>query len=260
MPCVSSNLRLVAAAITLLALTALNLAATPSKKSGPDIFLCIDSLKSARPGQGFLVYSYINGEKTACMPKHELLELLAKPQNPLRSDSVVAAHAAATEIKQKMRIVDSCKALYQSSREYRGANLRMRDMKGAKLYGADMSGADLESADLRDADLRYADLSGANLTAAYLKGADLRSANLSGARLAGAYLNAADLRGIRNLDIDAVKAVRTLYEAEIDTAVREEIEFCCPDKLRQASWYWHDNQWADERGKRRRSRLLKPTP
>lgn len=59
-------------------------------------------------------------------------------------------------------------------KDYRGANLIGRKMRGADLRGASFRGAVLIGADLRDADLRLADFTGADL-----RGTDLRGAKLT---------------------------------------------------------------------------------
>jgi uncharacterized protein YjbI with pentapeptide repeats len=60
-------------------------------------------------------------------------------------------------------------------KDYRGAELIGRRMRGADLRGASFRGALLIGADLRDADLRRADFTGADL-----RGTDLRGADLTG--------------------------------------------------------------------------------
>jgi hypothetical protein len=60
-------------------------------------------------------------------------------------------------------------------KDYRGALLIGRKMRGADLRGAGFRGALLIGADLRDADLCRADFTGADL-----RGTDLRGANLTG--------------------------------------------------------------------------------
>jgi uncharacterized protein YjbI with pentapeptide repeats len=60
-------------------------------------------------------------------------------------------------------------------KDYRGAHLIGRKMRGADLRGANLRGALLIGADLRGADLRRADFTGADL-----RGADLRGADLTG--------------------------------------------------------------------------------
>ena len=67
-----------------------------------------------------------------------------------------------------------------------GAEARMADLRGARLYRADLREADFRGADLSEADLRGADLSGADLTWADLRDADFRGADLPGADLAAA--------------------------------------------------------------------------
>lgn len=216
------------------------------------MYLCLDT-KNGDSRNGPLVYTYIDGRKTDCMTKNELLTFCNRKKGP--PDSLVDP-----KVEAAIRFVDSCKAARPAERDFEDANLKSKDFKGQDLRGANLRGADLESADLRGADLRDADLRDANLRVAYLKGADLRGADVTGAKLYGAYLNKADLRGVRGIDMEHVRAIRTLYEAKLDDGFREEIEFCCPDKLKEASWYWHNNEWADWRAKKGEIPVSAPPP
>ena len=71
-----------------------------------------------------------------------------------------------------------------------------------------MTGSNLGRANLAGAILGRADLSGANLQTADLSGTDLQ-----GAKLVGAYLGGANLAGAKNLTIEQLSQVWTLYEA-----------------------------------------------
>jgi len=213
-----------------------------------EFFLCLDSVNVARaPGKRH-VYTYIDGEKTACMPKAELLQRYGNAPG--------ANTARRAEMARKIRMVDSMKACNRDKGpwDYRDCMLKNYDFKDRDLRNASFQGANLRSADFRGADLRNADFRSANLCAAFLKGADLRGADFTGAALNGCYLNDADLRGIKGFSLEAVRAVRTLHQARMDTVFVEEIKYCCPDKLKDPGWYWHENEWADWRAKKRKSR------
>ena len=99
------------------------------------------------------------------------------------------------------------------------ANLAGADLTGAKLFEADIAGANLAGANLFGADLFKANLAGADLTGANLFGADLFGADLAGAKLfeavlAGADLTGADLARAKNLTIDQLSQVKTLYSVK----------------------------------------------
>jgi hypothetical protein len=103
--------------------------------------------------------------------------------------------------------------------------------------------ANLSEADLINADLRYADLGCADLGCAYLEGADLRGADLSGAYLRGANLSGASLFGanlsganltqVKNLSINQLYLVKTLYEAELDLELMEQVKERYPHLLEE---------------------------
>jgi Uncharacterized low-complexity proteins len=97
-----------------------------------------------------------------------------------------------------------------------GANLFDANLSRVNLSGADLSDANLSRADLSEADLSLANLSDADLFLADLSNAKLSSADLSGAKLSIAKLSGAKLSGARNLTIDQLSKVKTLYGAELD--------------------------------------------
>jgi len=107
-----------------------------------------------------------------------------------------------------------------------GANFSEANLSGADFYRANLSGADLSSANLR-ADLRVAHtdfLSEAdlkdNLSRAGLKAifsvTNLSEANFSEANLSEANLSGADLIQAKNLKIEQLSEVKTLYNAKLD--------------------------------------------
>jgi len=115
------------------------------------------------------------------------------------------------------------------------ADLEKANLNGANLYEANLVHAKLirvclQNADLRNAHLDYAILVTANLEKAFLGGANLQNAdlqqavimaelqnaylyrtNLKNATLAGANLEGANLKGARNLSVDQLSNVKTLY-------------------------------------------------
>ena len=106
------------------------------------------------------------------------------------------------------------------------AFLRKAHLEKANLMMAHLEGAFIEEANLTGADLRWTHLIGtrfifAHLEEANFEGADLRRAILAdvyleNAHLEKANLEKADLKGAKNLTIDQLSKVKTLYEAELD--------------------------------------------
>jgi len=133
-----------------------------------------------------------------------------------------------------------------------GANLDDANLDGADLRDAYLEGASLKNADLRMADLRRANLRGANLEEAKLMRADLERANFERANLHKAKLMATelkqtnfgsaslaevDLRGAKNLTIEQLSRLGTLFRVEyIDPELKRKVEKECPLILRAASW------------------------
>lgn len=95
--------------------------------------------------------------------------------------------------------------------DLQNANLQSANLQSAKFWGGDLRFADLSGADLSGADLRFADL----------RGADLKFANLQNAKFWGA----------RNLTIEQLSKVYTLYEAELDSELMEQIKKNYPHLL-----------------------------
>jgi energy-coupling factor transporter ATP-binding protein EcfA2 len=129
--------------------------------------------------------------------------------------------------------------------ELRGARLREADFRAADLRGANLEGGDLRQGDFRDADFREAVLVGVDLRDADLKDAqlglaDLKRANFDDARLEGADLRCADLRDARELDIEGLASVKTLYRARMDPDVRERLQSVREDLFTKPPDTWHD--------------------
>jgi Pentapeptide repeats (8 copies) len=131
-----------------------------------------------------------------------------------------------------------------------GAFLEEAHLQDADLRGADLQGASLRRAHLQDADLMQVWLPGADLWGANLQGARLFEANLQGARLRQAQLQGADLEraqmqrasllgaqleGARNLTVEQLSIVRTLYQAHLDPPLLEKIQQQYPQLLEESN-------------------------
>ena len=96
----------------------------------------------------------------------------------------------------------------------------------------------LAHTDLRDAALHRARLQGANLIGAQLQWTILHRAQLQGAmliyaELQGAYLEGAQLQGVHYVTVEQLCAVRTLYQAQLDQPLLEQIQQRCPWLLKE---------------------------
>ncbi len=112
-----------------------------------------------------------------------------------------------------------------------GADFRKAFLNGINLQGAspvlanfervNLSGANLEDTNLMNANLgrtnlKDANLMNANLLSAYLGDAHFEGTNLKGANFEDANLEYAELKGAKNLTVDQLSKVKTLYDAELD--------------------------------------------
>ncbi len=214
-----------------------------SADSRHQIMLCVDD--SAKAGDVRLLYSYIDGKKTKCLPEQELRELLSRARFEQRQDSLDA---------EKKKDGDYYVELIRhGERDLAGADLRMADLMDSQLDSANLKNADLSNADLRNASLQGADLSGAKLTVAYCRRTDFRGAKLDGADVTGAYLYESDLRGATGLSFEMLKTARTLYKTRMDSTLLASVEEGASEKLREPKQGWVDNRWAPPPDERRKN-------
>ncbi len=132
-----------------------------------------------------------------------------------------------------------------------GANLRESNFRGSqsdyvRFYYSDASGADFRSANLYKSNFFRDNLQGANLQGANLHGnrlnqvnfdqANLQGADLSGADLwestfSGANLEETNLRQAANLTLDQIAKARTLYQAQLDAELYQQVKEKYPQLL-----------------------------
>jgi len=129
--------------------------------------------------------------------------------------------------------------------DLRGARLREADFEMADLRGVNLNDADLRNGNFRGADFREANLVGVNLAGADLENAqlgfaDLRQSNFKDANLEGADLRCANLRDVSNLSSQDLAGVKSLYRAEMNKPVEEEIQKLHPGLFAKPSDPWHD--------------------
>ncbi|MBT8363334.1 MAG: pentapeptide repeat-containing protein [Deltaproteobacteria bacterium] len=129
--------------------------------------------------------------------------------------------------------------------ELRGARLREADFRNADLRGANLNGADLRQGNFQRADFREAKLTEVNLGDADLRGAqlgfaDLKEADLFDAKLAGADLRCADLLDVKNLSIEDLQTVKTLYRAKMDEVVRQQMQINHKELFAKPPDTWFD--------------------
>jgi uncharacterized protein YjbI with pentapeptide repeats len=105
---------------------------------------------------------------------------------------------------------------YLSCATLEDANLQNAYLQSTNLKGAYLKEAKLQNADLENANLQIANLKEANLKEANLQDVDLQRANLTGADLTRANLRGANLKEAKNLTVDQLSKVKTLYNAKLD--------------------------------------------
>jgi uncharacterized protein YjbI with pentapeptide repeats len=115
----------------------------------------------------------------------------------------------------------------------RAARLNQTNFENSTLNQADLSlayanGANFKDSFLIKAKMEKTYLIKANLEGAFLMEANLKGAYLTGANLKGANLYKADLRNAVGLTFDQLEEARTLYMAQLDPEIMEEIKTRLP--------------------------------
>lgn len=123
-------------------------------------------------------------------------------------------------------------------------SLQYCNLSGITLGDVSLKGADLFKADLRKADLTATNFQGASLIEvnaqqadfcfAYLQSANFKNANLAGAKfvfanfqntkLEGANLEGANLLSAEFLTVEQLSKVKTLYQAQIDSKIIDQLQ------------------------------------
>ncbi len=122
----------------------------------------------------------------------------------------------------------------------READFRNADLRGAKLKIADLRQGNFHGADFREAILEEANLGDADLRNTQLGLAVFRKADFNDAKLTGADLRCADLSEVKNLSIETLKTVKTLYRARLDNGVRERLQKIKKELFDKPPDTWYD--------------------
>jgi len=123
------------------------------------------------------------------------------------------------------------------------ANLQKANLHGANLQKAKLRGVNLQEANLNTTNLQKTKLRGVNLHKALLRGANLQEtdirnliveqADFEKANLQQASFIYADFAGAKNLTIEQLSKVKTLYKAKLDPELMEQVKKCCPHLLEE---------------------------
>ena len=118
----------------------------------------------------------------------------------------------------------------------RNARLNQTNFENSTLNQADLSFAYASGANFKDAfmikvQMEKAYLIKANLQGAFLMEANLNGAYLTGAELSGANLYKADLRNAVGLTLEQLEKARTLYLAQLDEELMEQVKLRLPSLM-----------------------------
>jgi len=110
-------------------------------------------------------------------------------------------------------------------------NFENAKMNQANFEGAFASGANFKDAFLIKANFKNAFLIKSDFSNAYLMEADLSNCHLTGAVFDEASLYKANLKGAEGITVEQLKNVKTLYLAELDDDIKNEIKEHYPELL-----------------------------
>ncbi|MCA6073829.1 pentapeptide repeat-containing protein [Fulvivirga sedimenti] len=108
-------------------------------------------------------------------------------------------------------------------------NLENSNLNQAQLNGAYASGANFRNSYLIKADLENAFLIKADFRNAFLMEASLKNCYLTGANFENASLYKADLRGAKGLTAEQLMKAKTLYLAQLDPEIMDQISHQIPE-------------------------------
>ena len=110
-------------------------------------------------------------------------------------------------------------------------NFENSNLNGANLNGAYANGANFQDAYLIKAKMENAFLIKSNFKNAFLMESVMTNSYLMGADLENASLYKADLRGAKGLTAEQLIKVKTLYMAEMDPELKEELMTLAPQLI-----------------------------
>lgn len=110
-------------------------------------------------------------------------------------------------------------------------NLENSNLNGANLRGAYASGSNFQDAYLIKANLENAFLIKSNFKNAFLMESNMAHSYLMGADFENASLYKADLRGAQGLTADQLVRAKTLYLAELDPDLKDEVIRLAPQLI-----------------------------
>jgi uncharacterized protein YjbI with pentapeptide repeats len=117
--------------------------------------------------------------------------------------------------------------VYLTDANLRSAQFYKSNFRNAKLYGTILEKAKLGDTIFIGANLMRADLQEASLFEANLEGANLLNVNLRKTNLAKSKL-----KSVSNLKIDQLCLASSLFEAELDQEIQEQVQKICPELLK----------------------------
>lgn len=201
----------------------------------PEIFLCVE--KDSGKGTGKkLVYGYIYGVKTECMPQKDFLELYAKKTADIEKANRIDTLSNAEIIQ----------LLQNGEKNLPGAKFQGFDFMDISFKGVNLTKTNFESADLRNASFQNSNCTKTNFSHAFIKNADFRDANLTNADFTGSYCAETDFSSAKGLYPKMFKSAVTLYNAKFNPPLAKKLKKQYPDLFKKPHKCWETNAWLDD--------------
>lgn len=165
---------------------------------------------------------------TAYIRKNSSYKVVGNKKDTYLSMDIQADESKIREISEEIMVSIDIQAILTviTKREFsygngknKYLNLRMTHLERADLAKAHLERANLSEAHLEGANLYKAHLKGAILDGAHLKGANLIMSDFQGVSLQDAYLY-----DVKNLTINQLSKVKTLYNAKLDEELEEPLK------------------------------------
>ena len=132
------------------------------------------------------------------------------------------------DLQKAFLIRTNLKKSYICQANLKMASLFKADIEGAEIVGSNLSNSNLTKANLKNCNCRGSDFEKAILAKANLQGADFLSTFLEETDLRGAILI-----GVKNLSIEQLHGVKTLFQAKLDPELMEQIKATNPNLLKE---------------------------
>lgn len=201
----------------------------------PDVFLCVqEDSKDTKSIK--LVYGYILGIKTECMPEKEFLAMYYKKtaefEKAVSLDTISNSNAI--------------KLIQNGEKNIAGANFAGYDFMNISFREVDLSNVNFNSADLRKTNFQNANCTQTDFSNSFLKGANFNKTDVTAANFNGAYLVSTDFVNAKGLNTKMFESAKSLYRAKFDKKFLEKMKKINPKLFEKPKKCWETNMYISD--------------